>query len=96
MTNIGKEEGLSADMEKKNKAIMHLKEVYYGFEEFEYEVALEVGNLDYFENNERDLVHIPMSKLMSESGPRFRDLFNQRVRDYFTSRDKIRQALWRS
>ncbi len=83
--------GLSAeDVEKKLRAIAFVKDMYPNFEDYEYEVAVEIGNMDYFESEERDVIIHGQG-----TGNRLHYIFIIRVYEYLSSRRQIKETLKR-
>lgn len=65
------------------KALEYLKITYYGFEDYQYEIAAKIGDENNFENMERQLVNIEYKPYIDRIGKTYHQLFLDRVEDYF-------------
>ena len=65
------------------KALEYLKITYYGFEDYQYEIAAKIGDETNFENMERQLVNVDYKPYIDRIGKTYHQLFLDRVEAYF-------------
>ena len=67
------------------RAMEYLKITYYGFEDYQYEVAAQIGDVNNFENMDRQLVNVEWKPYIAKIGKTYHQLFLDRVEAYFTN-----------
>jgi hypothetical protein len=58
--------------------ILYLKENYPGLDDFDYEVAAEIGNKNYFLNMNRQILNVNYPPYISRIGETYHNLFIER------------------
>jgi hypothetical protein len=81
--------GTAEVVDRKLRAILSLKDMYPNFTEFEYECAVEIANLDNFENEEREMIN-------GIFGNRLHYKFIIKAFEYLSNRIRIKEYICRS
>lgn len=79
----------SAEMvDRKQRAILLLKDMYPDFTEFQYECAVEIANLDNFENEDRE---VKLGNFPITYGNRLHYRFIIKAFEYLSGQMRMRQ-----